>query len=137
MHGQLECPFLRSCQKCDRQGQEIYSAWILGTVANGLLMAEAFRQGVGAIETEYAFELELLRLKGEIRVSSLRPQYEGDLLGIVTPNPCLFPRLSVGSAEEFWKLMHIVTNDLWSAAGTVKYTELAAGRFQDFWRDED
>ena len=32
----------------------------------------------------------------------------------VRPNPCLFPRLSVGSAAEFGKIMQIVFNDLYN-----------------------
>ncbi len=95
---------------------------ILGAVANGLYMGEAFRQGVGAPDVEYALEMELSRPEASLFLGTLRElsgsSFPSDTLGTVRPNPCLFPRLSVGSAAEFGKIMQIVTNDLWNAAGT-------------------
>ena len=66
--------------------------------------------------------MELSRPEASLFLGTLRElsgsSFPSDTLGTVRPNPCLFPRLSVGSAAEFGKIMQIVTNDLWNAAGT-------------------
>jgi len=108
----------------------IYTSWILGAVANGLLMGDAFRNGVGAPDIEYVLEMELGRVGSALLLAGLDPSYSSQPLGTVTPNPCLFPRLSIGSREEFGKIMKIVNNDLWNAAGVEGLEEdfvLSAG----------
>jgi hypothetical protein len=70
-------------------------------------MADAFRKGVGAPDTEYAFEMELIRPKADIYLSMW---LEGQRVinGTVMPNPCMFPRLSVGPKEEFETMIHVI-----------------------------
>jgi len=96
---------------------------ILAAAANGLLMADAFRIGVGAPDVEYAFQMEFMRIGYELRLAPFYHRLYSDILGIITPNPCLFPRLSVGGLEEFGRIMKLVTNDLCNAAGARSIEE--------------
>jgi len=100
---------------------------ILGAVANGLYMGEAFRQGVGAPDVEYALEMELSRPEASLFLGTLRElsgsSFPSDTLGTVRPNPCLFPRLSVGSAAEFGKIIAEAT-EKW--AKVIKFAGVKA-----------
>jgi hypothetical protein len=96
---------------------------LLGMSINSFLMAHAFRKGVGAPDTEYAFEMELVRPKADIYLRSLASSWPGENSSIVTPNPCILPRLSVGHKEEFETLIHVIANDLLNAAGEPAITQ--------------
>jgi Schlafen, AlbA_2 len=96
---------------------------LLGMAINSFLMADAFRKGVGAPDTEYAFEMELIRPKADICLRTLSS------IRIVTPNPCIFPRLSVGPREEFETVIRVIANDLLNAAGERAITSTFALRY--------
>jgi schlafen family protein len=96
---------------------------LLSMAINSFLMADAFRKGVGAPDIEYAFEMELIRPKADICLRLLPSGWPIENDNIVTPNPCIFPRLSVGPREEFPTVIRAIANDLLNAAGEPATTQ--------------
>lgn len=50
---------LEFCFRETERHPRLFVSWVIGVLCNGLLMADAFRKGVGAPDVEYAFELEI------------------------------------------------------------------------------
>lgn len=120
---------IRFSQQITGEG-ELYvdACWILVSVANVLIMAERFRQHVGAGEVEFALEVELamgtdplnLRDLPEMQVYwtaelARRPTYE--MLPLVDLPPFCFPKMSVGSRDRFDGLLAQFYVDLLNAGG--------------------
>ena len=58
---------------------------LLGMAINSFLMADAFRKGAGAPDTEYAFEMELIRPKADIYLRFFHSGWPGENGSIILP----------------------------------------------------
>lgn len=78
-----------------------FAGWIIGTFFNGLEAANTFRCAAGSPETEYQLELEVMSTtQPMVPIYSNEAQYRGGPLGSSPRSPCLYPRMSFGSAED-------------------------------------
>jgi hypothetical protein len=87
----------------------------MGVVANCICAIERYRHLAGAMEVEYGLELEIIGTH-----SASIGRYGGFPFPDLGPFPSgrtVFPRYSVGSADEFTKLGELIERDFWNAAG--------------------
>jgi hypothetical protein len=109
----------------------LYHGWVLGGVANVLVLIDAFRAAAGAPNAEFGIEVEVARLGperlspgGEFTPDPTPFVYQG-LLGDyglgqheLIDLPLIVPRLSVGPREEFDDIIRLIDVDIHDAAGS-------------------
>jgi hypothetical protein len=96
----------------------LYGEIFLSMLVNALVTADRYRRDAGAPEAEYALDVEIdgpgrsvqmRRIGGDSRRSMNVPE--------IRPLPLQFPRRSVGTTDEFDRLVTLVLRDLYNAAG--------------------
>ncbi|MGH6793546.1 MAG: hypothetical protein ACRECF_12510, partial [Methyloceanibacter sp.] len=89
---------------------------VMGAFGNALCAAEKFRRAAGAPDVEYGLEFEIVSLVD----LPIGRRYGGvSILGTLGPLPAgtIFPRYSVGAANEFQSLSQTFERDFWNGAG--------------------
>jgi hypothetical protein len=100
----------------EARARAIYPSWVLGIVANCICGIERYRRLAAAIEVEYGLELEVVSTES-LHIGKYGGSHFGDFLGPFPSGQTIFPRYSVGGAEEFTELGALVERDFWNAAG--------------------
>jgi Putative DNA-binding domain len=89
---------------------------VIAVFCNALCAAEMFRRGAGAPDIEYGLEFAIANGgAGDLNVS-----YYGNPYGELGPFPkghTIFPRYSIGRADEFQGLAQVFERDFWDAVG--------------------
>ncbi len=100
---------------------------IMGLAVNAILCIHQFRTAAGAPDVEYGLELEVMTVNGDMPLAGF--WYGSPLagaMGPLSPNPLVLPprgmRLSIGSPDEFQRLINIILTDIYDAA-SVRRTE--------------
>lgn len=94
--------------------------YVLGAVANALLMADAFRSGTGVPDAEYALAWELAKATGgnwPLKFGIAAVTRHGVLGQTGEAPPQVFPLLQVRGRSSFGGICRIVLNDLRNSAG--------------------
>ena len=93
----------------------VFSEWLFGITLNGLLSAIRLRSAAGAPATEYAVEVELRSVN---KALAFRPFYSTSTADpSAGANHVRFPRLSLGSTDEWKRVLNILLRDAYNAAG--------------------
>lgn len=102
-------------------GMKLYHSWVLGGLANVLLIVDKHRAATGAPDIEYGIEVEIARFpeagSTPITYGGLSDTYSSDRYAL-TDLPVIFPRLSVGARSEFQALINIVNTDIYDFLGS-------------------
>ena len=98
--------------------------WIMGVAVNTMVCAHRFRTAAGAPDVEYGLELEVMTVNGEMPLAGFsgRPLVDALPPPPLSPNPLILPRMSIGSPDEFQRLINIILTDICDAA-SVRRTE--------------
>lgn len=95
----------------------LFSSWILGAVCNGMLIANAFRCGVGAPDVTYELELEVAATTELVPITTFDRYPITRLLGS-PESPFVFPRVSVGPGTQvFNNIVSLTIRDIWNSCG--------------------
>ncbi len=107
------------------------SRWILADIANALCITEGARIIGGIPDTEYAMEVELLFEEvNAFGKSEFKEQEftfgllnEEDLNFSRKLSPLLLPRFRIGSSDNFPRILKLVLDDLYNAAGKPDFED--------------
>jgi hypothetical protein len=105
---------------------------VMGLFGNALCAAERFRRASGAPDVEYGLEFEIANLV-DLPIGKYGGVHFGETLGPFPPET-IFPRYSIGPADEFQGLSQTFERDFWNGAGH-DFSDLATVDFERALRE--